>query len=219
MGQCWALAATLFITLLMPVQCQSGDTEDWGSGSVLEAVFNVSTPVLHTAEDDPAWFGNTYWTKPLFQLIPETTTDDCSVYFQTNQAMYRRLRAAREEVAYLKALQHGNQAVVENLVQFVGAEMGEHSYQEVIQENIAGIREDHASSEGVMKKAAEELENQLEGDFLNAQAGIQKIKEGSLAFEQMLRATADIASRLEISSRTLHMALTKQLRKTTRVLH
>ncbi|XP_076873023.1 uncharacterized protein LOC143522919 [Brachyhypopomus gauderio] len=218
MGPCQALAAVLLISLLMRVWSQSGDTEDWGSGSMLEAVLpNASTILLHT--HDPAGPGNTYWAKPLFQAIQESTADDCSVHFQTSQAMYRRLRAAREEVAYLKALQHGNQAVVENLVQFVGAEMGEQSYQEVIQENIVGIREDHASSEGVVKKAAEELEDQLEGDIANAQAGIQKIKEQSLAFEQMLRAAADIASRLESSSRTLHTALTEQLRKSTRDAH
>jgi hypothetical protein len=44
-------------------------------------------------------------------------------------------------LAYLKAIQHGNQAVVENLVQYIGAELGEEqSYEDVIEENIVGIR-------------------------------------------------------------------------------
>ncbi|KAL7871812.1 hypothetical protein SRHO_G00067950 [Serrasalmus rhombeus] len=211
MRQHWTLGTLLFIASLMSAHCQSGEEGDWGSGSMPEVMFtNASTPIPHAIRDDPV---RPDWTKPLFQAIPEIEVDGCSVNFHTSQAMSRRLRANRDEVAYLKALQHGNQAVVENLVQFVGAELGTQRYQEIIQENIAGIKEDHVSCEGVVKKSAEELENQLEGDILQALAGIQKIKEESLAFERMLQATADIASRLEISSRTLHTELTEQLRR------
>lgn len=39
-----------------------------------------------------------------------------------------------------------------------------------------------------------------------------RIREESLAFEAMLRAAADIANRLEISSQALHASFTKQLK-------
>ncbi|XP_060772075.1 uncharacterized protein si:ch211-142k18.1 [Neoarius graeffei] len=128
--------------------------------------------------------------------------------------MSRRLQVAKEEMAYMKALQHGNQAVIENLIQFVGAEMGNQSYQEIIQENIVGIKENHANCVGVLKKAAEELENHLEGADL---AGMQKISEESLTFEGMLRATTDIANQLETSARTLHIQITEQLRNSLKL--
>lgn len=69
---------------------------------------------------------------------------------------------------------------MENLVQFVGAEMGDQRYEEVIQENIVGIREDHVGCESVVTKAVEELESQLEGDAQATLAGIQKWDELNL---------------------------------------
>ncbi|KAI5619819.1 hypothetical protein C0J50_20585 [Silurus asotus] len=171
---------------------------------------STSTPIPNTVYNDSPNPESTNWTKSLFQVIPDSKADGCSVNFHTSQAMSRRLQVAKEEMAYLKALQHGNQAVMENLIQFVGAEMGDQSYQDIIQENIVGIKENHASCLGVLRKATEELENQLEGaDF----AGIQKITEDSLTFERMLRVTIDIANQLETSSRTLHLQITEQLRK------
>ncbi|XP_018941297.1 uncharacterized protein LOC109069055 [Cyprinus carpio] len=208
------LGTWLFTLLVMLVYCQSGDDGEWGSSEVSGTAVtgNSSASVVHAVGDEPDR------TRPVFQTLPETEGGDCYVHFHTSQVMSRRLRAFREEVAYLKALQHGNQAVMENLVQFVGAEMGDQHYEEVIQENIAGIREDHVSCESVVTKAAEELESQLEGDAQATLAGIQKIKEESLAFEEMLRTTTDIASRLESSSRALHVEMTEQLRKNMRQL-
>ncbi|XP_016353524.1 uncharacterized protein LOC107697312 [Sinocyclocheilus anshuiensis] len=206
------LGTWLFTLLVMPVYCQSGDDGEWGSGDVSGTVVtgNSSASVFHAVGDEPGR------TRPVFQSLSETESGDCYVNFHTSQVMSRRLRAFREEVAYLKALQHGNQAVMENLVQFVGAEMGDQRYEEVIQENIVGIREDHMSCESVVTKAAEELESQLEGDAQATLAGIQKIKEESLAFEEMLRTATDIATRLESSSRTLHVEMIEQLRKDMR---
>ncbi|XP_067274596.1 uncharacterized protein si:ch211-142k18.1 [Pseudorasbora parva] len=206
------LGTWLFTLLVMAVYCQSGDDGELGSGDVSGVVVtgNSSAPVFHTAGDEPDK------TRPLFQTLPETEGGDCYVNFHTSQVMSRRLRAFREEVAYLKALQHGNQAVMENLVQFVGAEMGDQRYEEVIQENIVGIREDHVSCESEVTKAAEEMESQLEGDAQDTSAGIQKIKEESLAFEEMLRTASDIATRLESSSRALHVEMIERLRKNTR---
>ncbi|XP_043074719.1 uncharacterized protein si:ch211-142k18.1 [Puntigrus tetrazona] len=207
-----ALVTWLFTLLVMPVYCQSGDDGEWGSGDVSGPAVtgNSSSLVFHSVGDEPERTG------PVFHSLPETEGGDCYVNFHTSQVTSRRLRAFREEVTYLKALQHGNQAVMENLVQFVGAEMGDQRYEEVIQENVVGIREDHVSCESVVTKAAEELESQLEGDAQATLAGIQKIKEESLAFEEMLRTATDIATRLESSSRTLHVEMIEQLRKNTR---
>ncbi|XP_051951539.1 uncharacterized protein si:ch211-142k18.1 [Xyrauchen texanus] len=212
------LGPWLFTLLVMPVYCQSGDGGEWGSGDIPGAVFtgNTSATVFHTVGDDPARTEGAAWTKPHFQALPETKDGDCSVSFHTSQVMSRRLRAFREEVAYLKAIQHGNHAVMENLVQFVGAEMGDQRYEDLIQENIVGIKEDHISCESVVTKATEEMENQLEGDAQATLTGIQKIKEESLVFEEMLRTTADIATQMESSSRALHVELMKQLRKNMR---
>ncbi|KAK9956354.1 hypothetical protein ABG768_014092 [Culter alburnus] len=206
------LGTWLFTLLVMPVYCQSGDDGEWGSGDVSGPLVtgNSSASVFHAAGDEPDRTG------PLFQTLPETEGGDCYVNFHTSQVMSRRLRAFREEVAYLKALQHGNQAVMENLVQFVGAEMGDRRYEEVIQENIVGLREDHVSCESVVTKATEEMESQLQGDTQDTSAGIQKIKEESLAFEEMLRTASAIATRLESSSRALHVEMIEQLRKNTR---
>lgn len=164
----WTLCALLFIDTLILAHCQSGDGEDWGSGNMPELLFpTTSTPIPNSVYNDPANLGS----KLLFQVIPDSKADGCSVNFHTSQTMSRRLQVAKEEMAYLNALQHGNQAVMENLIQFVGAEMGDQSYQEIIQENIVGIKENHASCVGVLKKATEELESQLEGAD---HAGMQK---------------------------------------------
>ncbi|XP_062858579.1 uncharacterized protein si:ch211-142k18.1 [Trichomycterus rosablanca] len=210
----WTLSALLFIALLTSVHCQSGDGGDWGSGSMAEFMFNSSMDLLpKSVRDDPGSPMSTDMARPLFEGISEKEAGDCSVSFYTSQTLSRRLRVAREELAYLKTLQHGNQAVVENLIQFVGAEMGDRRYEEIVQENVVDVKENHASCEEMMTKATDELENQLEGDVLKAESAIQKIKEESVTFEAMLRSTANIASRLEIFTQTLHMQLTEQLRK------
>lgn len=147
----------------------------------------------------------------------EHQPDKCSVHFSTNTASARRLKAQREELAYLQAIQHGNKAVMENLAQFVGAELGDQRYEDVIKENIIGIQADQKSCHEVVEKAEEDLEKQLEGEALGALAGMEKIREESLAFEGMLRAAADIANRLEISSQVLHASFTKQLKDIAKV--
>ncbi|XP_041725999.1 uncharacterized protein si:ch211-142k18.1 isoform X2 [Coregonus clupeaformis] len=74
------------------------------------------------------------------------------------------------------------------------------------------FREEQQSCNGVVQKVVEDLDGQLEGDVLEALAGILKIKEESLAFEGLLQATADIAMRLDSLSQTLHASFTKQLK-------
>ncbi|XP_041725998.1 uncharacterized protein si:ch211-142k18.1 isoform X1 [Coregonus clupeaformis] len=227
---CWLLATLLWVsTITTPCLGQSGDSADWGSGfdismTTLGTNNNTSSsqepgdyPAGSETETGESWVKTPPPTspppppKPVLHYEPEP--DECSVHFSTSQASARRLKAQREELAYLKAIQHGNQAVVENLVQYVGAELGEgQRYEDVIEENIVGIREEQQSCNGVVQKVVEDLDGQLEGDVLEALAGILKIKEESLAFEGLLQATADIAMRLDSLSQTLHASFTKQLK-------
>ena len=107
-------------------------------------------------------------------MLYEPRPDECTVHFHTSRAGSRSHKDQREDLTYLKAIQHGNQAVMENLIQYVGAELGEQRYEDVIQENVVGIRDDHLSCDGLVKKVAEDLEGQLEGDVEEALAGMQK---------------------------------------------
>lgn len=109
---------------------------------------------------------------PTLQYEPQP--DKCSVHFSTNTASARRLKAQEEELAYLQAIQHGNKAVMESLVQFVGAELGDQRYEDVIKENIIGIQEDQKNCHGVVEKAEDDLEKQLEGEVSGALTGMQK---------------------------------------------
>ncbi|XP_062406901.1 uncharacterized protein si:ch211-142k18.1 [Sardina pilchardus] len=231
----WTRGGLTFALLLTCVRTQSGDGE-WGSGAEEEERPKLVFASNATAEsadpatsrevgDDPVRSaGGGSWPPPFFEAFVldeeeeeekggKRAKDACTVNFHTGAAWARQVKAYRDEVTYLKAVQHGNQAVVENLAQYVGAEMGEQRYQDVIEENIAGVREDHGSCGGVVDKTAEELRSQLEGDSQEALAGIQKIKEESLAFEDMLRAASAIAGRLESTSKALHASLTQQLRR------
>lgn len=118
-------------------------------------------------------------------------------------------------MAFLQAIQRGNKAVMENMVQFVGAELEDQSYEDVIKENVVGIAEDQKSCREAVEKAEEDMEEQLEGEVLSA--GMQKIREGSSSFDDMLRVAADIANRLEISSQTLHASFTRQLKDIAKI--
>ncbi|KAL2082279.1 hypothetical protein ACEWY4_022097 [Coilia grayii] len=224
----------LFACLLTSARAQSGEGE-WGSGGEESTMTtttpeptlpsNATTPVTsREVGDDPVRSGDAGWPPPFFEAILLDKDEDedededgeegeCSVNFNTSPAWARQMKAYRDELAYLKAIQHGNQAVVENLVQYVGAEMGDQRYQDVIEENIAGVREEYSSCSGVVDKTAEELQSQLEGNNQEALAALQKIKEESLAFADMLHTATDIAGRLESTSKALHASLGQQVRR------
>ncbi|TMS12008.1 uncharacterized protein LOC104922449 [Larimichthys crocea] len=217
MWRCWMPFILAWVSMATPTHCQSGD---WGSGFDIYSEIMASNDTLQAIGDEPERMRhNKDWiTSPTFspssppKLQYETSPDKCSVYFSTNTASARRLKAQKEELAYLQAIQHGNKAVMDNLAQFVGAELGDQSYEDVIKENIIGIQEDQKSCHEVVEKAEEDLEKQLEGEASGALAGMQKIREESLAFEEMLHVAADMANRLEISSQALHASFTKQLK-------
>ncbi|XP_076004859.1 uncharacterized protein LOC142999275 [Genypterus blacodes] len=209
----WTPFALLWVSMVTPALCQSGDG-DWGSGFV-----QATNDTSQVAGDEPVRTTNSQkvWitsaaTSPAPTLLTDAGPDKCSVFFNTDPAFARRLKAQREQVAYLQAIQHGNRAVMENLAQYVGAELGDQSYEDVIKENIVGTREDQKSCQEVLDKAVEDLEKQLEGDVSEAVAGMQKIREESRVFNDMLGAAADVASRLERSSQALHASFTRQLK-------
>ena len=108
-------------------------------------------------------------------MLHEDQWDVCSTHFTTKPRVSARwLKAQREELTNMRAVQHGNRAVVENLVQYVTAELGEQRYEDIIQENIAGIKEEQASCQEATQKALEDLEKQLEGDVMETLTGMQR---------------------------------------------
>uniref|UniRef100_A0AAV2KC16 Uncharacterized protein n=1 Tax=Knipowitschia caucasica TaxID=637954 RepID=A0AAV2KC16_KNICA len=146
---------------------------------------------------------------PVPTLLYEPQPDKCSVHFSTKTSP--RLRVYQEEMFYLQAIQHGNRAVMDNLEQYVGAELGKLSYEDIIKENIIGIQAEHKSCHETVEKSEEDLKKQLEGEALGAVSGMQKVREESLAFENMLSTASDIATRLESSALALQAAFTRKL--------
>ncbi|XP_058468633.1 uncharacterized protein si:ch211-142k18.1 [Solea solea] len=220
---CWMPLILAWVSMATPAFCQSGDG-DWGSGFDIYSSTKALNDTSQAAGDEPVRMKNSYdWnTSAVFPLSSpalhyEAQPDRCSVHFSTDAASARRLRAQKEELAYLQAIQRGNEAVVENLVQFVGAELEDQRYEDVIRENVIGIQEDHKRCHEVVEKAEEDLEKQLEGDVLDNVARMHKIREESSSFEDMLRAAADIANRLEISSKTLQASFTSRQLKDIRI--
>lgn len=206
----------LWVSLLAPALCQSGDGE-WGSGLGMDTSFMVTNDTSRTVGDEPVrtpdnadWITSNQPKPPTPTLLYDPQPDQCSVHFNTKTSP--RLKAYQEEMAYLQAIQHGNRAVMDNLVQFLGAEMGQNRYEDVIKENIIGIQGEHKSCHETLEKAEEDLKKQLEGEAQDALSGMQKVREESLAFEDMLSAAADIASRLESSAQVLHASFTRKLK-------
>lgn len=159
--------------------CQSGD-DDWGSGFDIYSTIMAFNDTSKVVGDEPERMQNIddWITSAPFLPSPSPTLlygphlDKCSVHFSTSAASARRLKAQKEEMAFLQAIQHGNKAVMENMEQYVGAELGDQSYEDVIKENVIGIQEDHKSLHEAVEKAEEDLVNQLEGDLLAS--GMQK---------------------------------------------
>ncbi|XP_062268104.1 uncharacterized protein si:ch211-142k18.1 [Platichthys flesus] len=224
MWRCWMWPLILaWVSMATPTLCQSGDV-DWGSGFGFDPAVMSTNDTSQAAGDEPVRMKNSrdsHTSAALPSLSPtlhhEPQPDRCSLHFATDAALARRLKAQREELAYLQALQHGNQAVMENLAQFVGAVVGDQRYEDVIEENLVGIKEEHKRCREVVEKAEDDLEKQLEGDALDTLAGMQKIREESSAFDAMHRAAADIANRLESSSQALQASFTKQLKEINKI--
>ncbi|XP_007544325.1 uncharacterized protein LOC106943576 [Poecilia latipinna] len=217
MWQFWMKLILAWISLATPIFGQSGDG-DWGSGFDILPASTATNDTLEAVGDEPASAKNNHLlipSSPSPSLQSEPQPDKCSVHFSTKAETVsaRKLKARREELDYLRTIQRANKAVVENLAQFVGAELGDQKYEDVIKENIISIQEDHKGCSEDLEKAEEDLRKQLEGDGF---AGMEKVREESVIFEEMLRAAADIASRLERSSQALHVSFTRQLKDIVR---
>ncbi|XP_061608996.1 uncharacterized protein si:ch211-142k18.1 [Phyllopteryx taeniolatus] len=204
MRRWWTGFLVASVSMATPTICQGGDG-DYGSG------FDIHSSV--TAAEEPA----KATTEPASvspSLAPEET---CSVRFGTRPVSARVPKAREEEVAYLRAVQRANEAVTENLAQYVAAELGDRSYEEAIAADPAGVPEEHRSCRRVLEKAEEDLDKRLRGGVLETLAGMHKIREESAAFDDMLRAAADIAGRLESRSQALHASCAKQLRDAVKI--
>nr|XP_019953364.1 PREDICTED: uncharacterized protein LOC109636203 isoform X2 [Paralichthys olivaceus] len=183
MWRCWMPLILAWLSMATPTLCQSGDV-DWGSGFDVDPAIMSTNDTSQAAGDESVRMENNHDSHTLVAFPSSSPTlhhepqpDRCSLYFSTNAALARRPKAQREELAYLQAIQHGNEAVMENLAQFVGAEVGDQRYEDVIEENIAGTQEEHKRCHEVVEKAEEDLEKQLMGDTLDALTGMQKFGE------------------------------------------
>ncbi|TNM94980.1 hypothetical protein fugu_017739 [Takifugu bimaculatus] len=207
-----------WVSMATPMLCQ---TEEWGSGLDVFSVMtnNYTIQVVgdepHKTSNSHEWFTSADFSSSSSpRLQAEHQLDRCSVHFSTSS---RRLKADNEQLAYMHTVQHGNKAVMDNLLQFVGAELGDERYEDVIKENIIGIQEDQKTCHEVVKKAEDDMQEQLEGEAVALLTGMKKIREESKAFEDMLHATIGIADRLEISSKVLQSAFTKQLKDIAKI--
>lgn len=177
MWWCWTHLVLAWVSMATPTLCQSGD---WGSGFEMEPAITATNETSRAAGDEPVRIGNhqDWMTSAAFSppASPELRygpqPDKCSVHFSTTATSARRLKAQREQLAYLQAVQHANKAVIENLEQFVGAELGDQTYEDLIRENVVGIAEDNSSCHEVVEKAEEDMQKQLEGE--ESSAGMQR---------------------------------------------
>ncbi|TNN82615.1 hypothetical protein EYF80_007133 [Liparis tanakae] len=204
----WMPFVLAWVSMATPTFCQSGD---WGSGFDVYSSIIPTNDTSQAVGDEPVRIAQ-HQDRTASAALPPTPRydprpDECSVHFSTSAASPRRLRAQKEALAYLQVIQRGNKAVLENLAAFVGAELGDQSYEDAIVENMVGIADDHRSFRGEVEKAEEDMKTQLEGE-----APMHKIREESSSLEEMMRAAADIANRLEISSKALHASFTRQLK-------
>lgn len=97
--------------------------------------------------------------------------DECSVRFGTGG---RRPSTQWEELGFLQALQRANRAVLDNLEQYVEAEVGGQRYQEVIAEDVAAAREEQENCRAAVENAEEDLQRRLEGDASQINSSMKK---------------------------------------------
>lgn len=164
-----------WVSLATPMLCRS---EEWGSA--LDR-FSITTTnnTIQTVGDEPDRTSNNHdWLTPTAfspssspMLQDEHQLDRCAVHFSTSSL---RLKADKEHLAYMQTVQRGNKAVIENLLQFVGAELGDQRYKDVIKENIIGIQEDKKTCHEVVEKAEEDMRECLEGHATGMLLGMKK---------------------------------------------
>lgn len=164
----WASMAT-------PMLCQ---IEEWGSGWDALSLMTANN-MTQAAGDEPDrksdnhdWFKSTAFSLPSSAMLQhEHQLDRCSVHFSTSS---RRLKAEKEQLAYMQTVQHGNKAVMDNLRQFVESELGDQRYEDVIKENIISITEEQKTCHKVVEKAEDDMQEQLEGEATAMLTGMKK---------------------------------------------
>lgn len=164
-----------WVSMATPMLCQS---EEWGSGSdVFPEMTNNIT--IQAVDDEPEktsnnhdWFMSAAFSPSSSPTLQhEHQLDRCSVHFSTSS---RSLKAGKEQLAYMQTVQHRNKAVMDNLLQFVGAELGDERYEDVIKENVIGIQEDQKTCNEVVEKAENDMQEQLEGEATTMLTGMKK---------------------------------------------
>lgn len=164
-----------WVSMATPMFCQS---EEWGSGLDKVSVTTTNN-TIQAVGDEPGRTSNKRdrLTSAAFSpssspmLQDEHQLDRCAVHFSTSSL---RLRAEKELLAYMQTVQRGNKAVIDNLLQFVGAELGDQRYEDVIKENIIGMQEDQKTCQEVSEKAEDDMQEQLEGQAAGMLVGMKK---------------------------------------------
>lgn len=179
MLRCLTPQGLVWVVMVTATLCQSGD---WGaggggggSGFDVPSVAAAANGSLQEAGDEPERSREEdQFPSAVFPWHVRTKSagpDACSVRFGTAT---RRPRAQWEELGFLQALQRANGAVVDNLEQYVEAEVGGQSYGDVIAENVAAAREEQGSCRGAVEQAEEDLQQRLEGDVSGIISGMKK---------------------------------------------
>lgn len=174
MLHCLTPQLLVWVVMVTATLCQSGDWDgSFSAPSVLAAangsVQEAGDEPERSRDEDP--FTSTVFPWHIRTESEPAGPDQCSVRFGTAS---RRPRAQWEELAYLQALQRANGAVVDNLEQYVEAEVGGQSYEDVIAEEVAAVREQQESCRGEVEKAEEELQQRLEGDVPGIVSGMKR---------------------------------------------
>lgn len=164
-----------WVSMATPMLCQS---EEWGSGLDRSSVTTTNN-TMQAVGDEPDRTGNKHdWLTPAAfspssspMLQDEHELDRCAVHFSTSPL---RLKAGTEHLAYMHTVQRGNKAVMDDLLQFVGAELGDQRYEDVIRESIIGIQEDQKTCHQVVGKAEDDMQERLEGQASGMLLGMEK---------------------------------------------
>lgn len=148
-----------WVSMATPMLCQS---EEWGSGWDILPVTAPENTIQAVADEPERTSNNHEWFPPSSPpvLQGEPQLDRCAVHFSTSPL---RQKAAEEQLAYMQTVQRGNKAVLDNLMQFVGAELGDQRYEDVIKENIISIQEEQKTCHGAVEEAEDDMQEQLEG--------------------------------------------------------
>lgn len=160
-----------WLSMATPMLCQSGE---WGSG--LDTFPEKGTNnTIQAVSDEPdrtsinqESFTPAAPSSPTLQDEPQL--DRCAVHFST---LSLGPKADREQLAHMQSVQRGNKAVIDNLMQFVGAELGEQRYEDVIKENIISVQEDQKTCHRAVEEAEDDMQEQLKGQATGTLVGME----------------------------------------------